>query len=293
MIRILVTGEYSYIGKSFKNWMHNKSNQYIIDTISTRNNIWKERDFSSYDVILQVAGIAHVDAKADMEELYYQINRDLTIDIAKKAKSEGVKQFIFMSSMIVFGESNTKNRDIKIHKNTRPRPSNFYGNSKLQAEEGLLQLEDQDTFKIVIVRTPMIYGRGSKGNYPRLAHLAKITPIFPNISNERSMLYIDNLCEFLRIIIEEDERGIFHPQNREYVNTTRLVQTIAKVTNKKLHTTRVFNPIIKFLCYKINLINKIFGSMAYDYELSNYKDYAYCVYDFEKSINLTEGEEIE
>lgn len=291
--RILITGEHSYIGNSFENWMSKKSDKYTIDTVSTRDNVWKAKDFSTYDVIFHVAGIAHVDAKSDMEEQYYQINRDLTIEIAKKAKTEGVKQFIFMSSMIVYGESNAKNRETRINKGTQPQPSNFYGNSKLQAEEGILQLEDKATYKIVIVRPPMIYGRGSKGNYPRLSRLARRIPIFPEISNERSMLYIDNLCEFLRLIIEEEESGIFHPQNREYVNTTKLVQSIAKVSNKKIRSTQIFNPIIRLCSDKINMLNKMFGTMVYAPEISNYKNHDYCVYDFEESIKLTEGEEKE
>src|SRR5699024_6867974 len=126
----------------------------------------------------------------NMEELYYQVNRDLTIEVAQKAKHEKVKQFIFMSSIIVYGDS--KAEKVVIDRHTKPNPSNFYGQSKLEAEQRILPLDSKD-FKIVIVRPPMIYGKHSKGNYPKLAKAAQKLPLFPNIDNERSMLHIDNL----------------------------------------------------------------------------------------------------
>src|SRR5699024_5538582 len=159
-----------------------------------------------------------------------------TIEVAKKAKSDGVKQFIFMSSIIVYG---TKNEFID--KNTEPNPDNFYGESKLQAEQGILPLQDEN-FSIAIIRPPMIYGKGSKGNYPLLSKLAQITPIFPDYDNQRSMLHIDNLTEFLRIIIDYDDSGIFFPQNEEYVKTSDMVRTISEVHGKKMYQTRLFNP---------------------------------------------------
>ncbi|NLK95370.1 MAG: NAD-dependent epimerase/dehydratase family protein, partial [Clostridiales bacterium] len=131
MKNILITGANSYIGTSFENWLKKWPEEYAIDTVDTKNDIWRSKDFSSYDVVFHVAGIAHVSTDPKMEDLYYKINRDLTIEIAKKAKSEGVKQFIFMSSIIVYGDSSHINKKRVIDKNTIPVPSNFYGKSKL------------------------------------------------------------------------------------------------------------------------------------------------------------------
>lgn len=193
MKKILITGANSYIGTSFEKWLNNWTNEYSVDTIDMKDPSWKEKKFSGYDVIFHVAGIAHVSTDPKMEDLYYKVNRDLTIETAQKAKLDGVKQFIFMSSIIVYGDSSHINKKRVIDKNTIPEPSNFYGNSKLQAEEGIIKLQD-DSFNIVVLRPPMIYGKSSKGNYQLLSKIAKKSPIFPNIENERSMLHIDNLC---------------------------------------------------------------------------------------------------
>ncbi len=283
MKRILITGKNSYIGTSFEKWLAKYPDEYTIDSISLRDGSWKDNDFSKYDVIFHVAGIAHVSTDPKMEELYYKVNRDLTIEIAKKAKTDGVKQFIFMSSIIVYGDSSSSKRVIDI--DTVPTPSNFYGDSKLQAEEGIKHLESDD-FKIVILRPPMIYGKGSKGNYPRLANFAKKMPIFPDIDNERSMLHIDNLCEFLKAMIDHEESGIFFPQNKDYVKTSEMVRLISEVHGKKIWMTKLFNPILK-LMFGIGIVKKVFGNLVYEKSMSNYKE-NYRIRDFRESIIATE-----
>ena len=197
MKRILITGANSYIGTSFEKWVAQWPEEYHVDNVETRIGEWKEIYFSPYDTIFHVAGIAHQDAKADQEDLYYKVNRDLTVEVAQKAKAEGVKQFIFMSSMIVYGASSKIGETKIITRDTVPEPINFYGNSKLQAEQGILPLQSEG-FDVVVIRPPMIYGKGSKGNYPLLAKFSKFMPIFPNVDNQRSMLHIDNLTEFIQ-----------------------------------------------------------------------------------------------
>jgi nucleoside-diphosphate-sugar epimerase len=281
MKRILITAKNSYIGRAFVEWT---GDSYIIDTISCRTDAWKKLDFSKYDVIFHVAGIAHVSTDPDMEAEYYKVNRDLTIDLAVKAKADGVKQFIFTSSIIVYGDSSSDKRVIGI--DTIPIPSNFYGDSKLKAEEGIRPLES-DNFKVVIIRPPMIYGKGSKGNYPKLAKAAQKLPLFPDIDNKRSMLHIDNLCEFIRLMIENEENGLFFPQNSEYVNTSSLVTTIAKVHGKSIKLTKIFNPYIRIFGLKVGIINKLFGNLIYEQSISEYKEH-YRVRNLKESIMLTE-----
>jgi|SRR5690554_2854274 len=288
MKKILITGANSYIGISFEKWLAKYPDKYLVNTVDMIGDAWKKKDFSKYDVVFHVAGIAHSSSDPKMENLYYKVNRDLTIDTAKKAKAEGVRQFIFMSSIIVYGDSGEIGEKRVINKNTVPKLSNFYGDSKLQAEEGIRSLEDEN-FKIVILRPPMIYGKGSKGNYPKLAKAAKILPIFPDIDNQRSMLHIDNLCEFIRFMIDNDESGMFFPQNKEYVRTSEMVKLIAKVYRKKIKLVKIFNPIIKLLGLKFRLINKVFGNLVYDKSMSAYKA-DYQVRDFHKSIELTKSE---
>ncbi len=266
MKNILITGKNSYIGTSFENWLKRQPDKYKVDTIDMKDGSWKKKDFSQYDVVFHVAGIAHVSSDPKIEDLYYKVNRDLTIETAEKAKAEGVKQFIFMSSIIVYGDGSSSKR--VIDKNTVPTPSNFYGDSKLQAEEGISHLECDD-FKIVVIRPPMIYGKGSKGNYPRLAIMAKKIPVFPDINNERSMLHIDNLCEFIKIMINYEETGLYFPQNREYVKTSEMVRTIAEVHGKKIWMIRWMNWFIK-LMFGIGIVNKVFGNLVYEKSMSDY-----------------------
>lgn len=286
MKKILITGANSYIGTSLEKWLERYSDRYSIDTLDMIGNSWKKKDFSKHDVVFHVAGIAHVSSDPKMEDLYYKVNRDLTIEIAKKAKIEGVKQFIFMSSIIVYGDSSNINRKKVIDKNTVPLPSNFYGNSKLQAEDGIRPLESDD-FKVVILRPPMIYGKGSKGNYSKLAKMAQKIPVFPNIDNQRSMLYIDNLCEFIRLMIENKESGLFFPQNKEYVCTSEMVKMIVEAHGKKVRLTKVFNPVLKVMGLKLGIINKAFGNLVYDQRISEYKE-NYKIRDLKQSIIATE-----
>lgn len=285
-IKILISGRNSYIGKAVANWLNQWPKKYVVDFVGTRNNEWQEIRFSNYDVVLHVAGIAHQDTNADQEALYYSVNRDLTIAIAEKAKNEGVKQFVFLSSMIVYGSSSKWGEDNLITEKTIPAPVNFYGKSKLQAEEHILRMQSEK-FNVVVIRPPMIYGKNSKGNYPILAKFAKKLPVFPDIKNRRSMLYIDNLTEFIRLMIKNNEQGVFCPQNTDYVSTSNMVKVIAETTDKKILLIKIFNPIIRLLGRKVNLINKVFGNSAYDQSMSTYKE-NYRVFDFEESIRLTE-----
>lgn len=295
MKRILVTGKNSYIGNSFEQWMKGSQEEYLIDKISLKGSHWKEYDFSKYDVIFHVAGIAHADVSKvskETKELYYRINCDLAIQTAKKYKEDlngKAGQFIYMSSIIVYGlETNlTKKRVITF--DTVPQPSSFYGDSKLKAEQSLHPLENS-SFKIVILRPPMIYGKGSKGNFPKLVQLANKLPVFPAVKNERSMLFIGNLCIYLQQIIDKQSSGTFFPQNNEYVSTADMVKMIAEAQNKKIHTTPYFNWGVKLLSFspgKIgNLVNKAFGSLVYEHNEVN-KDF----FEFEESIIRSIGDE--
>jgi len=289
MKRILITGSNSYIGKSLEKWLENNPSEYFIDSISMRSDSWKEKDFSNYDIVFHVAGIAHVSTHPKMESIYYKVNRDLTVQVAEKAKNEGVRQFIFMSSIIVYGDSSSHEKIID--RNTIPVPSNFYGKSKLQAEKEIKPLES-DSFKIAILRPPMIYGKGSKGNYPKLSKAAQILPVFPDYTNKRSMLHIDNLCELIRLIIDNSDSGLFFPQNSEFVKTSEMVRLIASTHNKKVILTRIFNPVLMLLGMKIGVFKKLFGNLVYEKSMSEYKE-DYQVRDFKETILITELERSE
>ena len=289
MKKILVTGLNSYIGTSFERYMQQVDIEYQVDTIDMIDGTWRDKCFSEYDVVFHVAGIAHSDngkISKEKERLYYSVNTDLAVETAQRAKAEGVKQFIFMSSAIVYGNSAPLGKEKLITKDTPTSPANCYGDSKLQAENGILPLADE-SFKVVILRPPMIYGKGSKGNYPMLAKFAKKLPIFPYVKNQRSMLYIGNLVEFIRLMIVNEENGIFFPQNAEYSNTSEMVNIIGTVHGKNVKLVKGFAWALKILGLFTGLINKAFGNLIYAQELSSYHQ-EYRKFTLAESIEATE-----
>lgn len=295
MKRILITGANSYIGVSFENYVHKHYGlEFLIDTVDMIDGSWREKDFSSYDVVYHVAGIAHADVGNVSDEVrakYYAINTDLAVETAKKAKADGVNQFVFMSSAIVYGDSAPYGKTKRISANTEPKPANFYGDSKWQADKGVRELAD-DRFTVTVLRPPMIYGKNSKGNYPTLAKMAKKLPIFPDVQNERSMLYIENLCEFLSQVMMRGEGGIFWPQNAEYTRTSEMVKIIGEVSGHKVRVSKMWNWAVSIASHipsKISrLANKAFGNMSYDQSMSRY-DFKYQVVNLKESIKRTEG----
>ncbi len=298
MKHILITGVNSYIGNSVERYlMEYNARQgreiYRVDKISLRDESWERMSFAPYDAILHVAGIAHADIGKVSEEtkaLYYQVNCDLSVRVAEKAKADGVPQFVYFSSVIVYGDSACVGRSKHITAETAPAPANFYGDSKWQAEQQLQALvsEEAVNFKVAILRPPMIYGKGSKGNFPLLTKLAEKAPVFPSIENKRSMLYIDNLSEFVRLLVEDGQGGVFFPQNAEYVTTAQMVQQIGQTMEKKIHLLRILNPWVKLaaaLPGKIGgMANKAFGSLTIDKELSSRGIQDYQIYSLEESI---------
>ena len=281
MKKILITGAHSFIGTSVEQWLLSNKGAYSVDTVDTMNDAWKQADFTQYDVVFHVAGIAHVDPKPEMAPLYYKVNRDLTIEIARHAKQAGVKQFVFMSSQIVYHASKSLKGTV-IDKNTQPQPNDFYGDSKWQAEKGLNELASAN-FKVVNLRPCMIYGTNGKGNFQRLARLALKTPVFPLWHNQRSMLYIDNLCEFVKQAIDRELSGTFHLQNKEYADTVEIVRYYAKVNHHRLWCTRLFNPLVWLGSFFLTPLCKMFANQYYTQDLTTY-DFNYQLVSFNESL---------
>jgi len=296
--KVLVTGAGSYIGEAFKEYAKAMYPMLSVDTLDLLDETWSHYDFSGYDIVFHVAGLAHADVGKVDEEVqkkYYAVNTELTIRVCNIAKQSGVKEFIFMSSMIVYGDSAPYGKKKVIDKNTVPHTSNFYGDSKLQADVAIRSVAT-DSFKVIVLRPPMIYGRGSKGNYPLLAKGAKILPVFPNVKNERSMLYIENLCEFLcqvMLISNINQNSVvLIPQNSDWMNTSQMVKWIANANKKKVFLLKALNPAV-VLGGKIpgkigGMINKAFGNYCYDVEMSAYPGINYQIMSNEESINCTE-----
>lgn len=300
MKTILITGVNSYIGNAVERYLaeynaRGGSELYRVDKVSLRDDGWRDGSFAACDTLLHVAGIAHADVSNVSEErkaLYYEVNRDLTEQVALKAQAEGVSQFIFLSSVIVYGESAGPGGSKHITAQTIPAPANFYGDSKLQAEQRLQALETKD-FHVAILRPPMIYGKGCRGNFATLVKLASKTPVFPRVDNRRSMLYIENLAEFIRLLMETGMGGIFFPQNAEYVSTADMVCGIGRAGGRRIPQWRILNLPVRMAAAMPGRIGKMarkaFGSLTIDLKLSERDITGYRICSLEESIKRSIG----
>ncbi len=274
MKNIMITGINSYIGGSVKQYLAQFANKYSVSETDTLGLKPVSAMFSGVDTVFCVAGIAHIKETVENKHLFFDVNRDLVFEIAKAAKEARVKQFILLSSMSVYGLTIGH-----IKKNTMPNPNTAYGESKLQADEKIKKLEDNG-FIFTCLRPPMVYGKNCPGNYQSLRRIALNSPLFPDFNNQRSMIYIGNLCEFVKDCIDSERGGLFFPQNSQYVNTSQIVKMIAQEHERRIILTQLFNWAIKSV--PINMVKKAFGNLTYELVDTVGK------YSFTESIRLTE-----
>lgn len=289
MKKILITGAGSYVGVSVENHLKQWPDRYQVDTVDMLDGTWKEGSFRGYDAVFHVAGLVHrKQSKNDPAQaaLYEQVNTRLAVETAQKAKADGVKQFLFMSSASVYGLTAPIGKVVMITKDTPLNPADNYGISKAKAEQGLNALADS-RFKVAILRPPMIYGRGCKGNYRTMAKLAKKLPVFPYVENQRSMLYMENLAELVRLLVDDEVQGVFCPQNNEYVCTSDMVNIIAHCHGKNILMVKGMSWALKLLRRTTGAVDKAFGSLCYDFALSQYPR-NYCVKNLYDSVMETE-----
>lgn len=263
MKRVLITGANSYVGTNVEKWLAKYPDKYHVDTISVKGDAWREQDFSEFDVLFHVAGIVHKKEKPRMRKLYFGVNRDLTLAIASKAKDAGVSQFIFMSTMAVYGEDGEIGQDLVITKNTATNPKSFYALSKLEAEQALNRLKS-DTFKVAILRPPMVYGPNCPGNYARLEKLASKITVFPMVESKRSVVHIDRLCQCIQECIDNQADGLYFPQDDEYINTSMLVKELAERNGNSIHLSKTLGLVVKLLGRRSRVTKKVFGSLVYE-----------------------------
>ena len=279
MKSVLITGASGYIATMLGAYLRERG--YTVRAVNLRGDL-PEESYHGFDTVVHAAGLAHRKEQSEDAALYLAVNRDLAVTAATAAREQGVRQFIYLSSMSVYGLY-----EGRITKDTPPAPATGYGKSKLAAEEALKALETKD-FHVALLRPPMVYGPGCKGNYPRLAKLVLLTPVFPRVRNERSMLYIDCLCGFLRRLIESGEGGLYFPQNKEYVTTDELARQVAKAHGKRLWQPRGLGWLLAPLSKRIPTVGKVFGTLTYDMDMSAaFSDEPQP--DFAETIRVTEG----
>lgn len=259
MKNVLITGTTSYVGSSFRKWTKRQNkNDINLTTVSLRTSEWRGLDFSKYDVVIHLAAIVHSASTPASE--YYRVNRDLTIELAEKAKKEKVKQFIFFSTLSVYGIQSGR-----IDQYTRINPINDYGKSKLQAENYLVELKSKD-FIVTIIRSPIIYGPDAPGNFMKMLNAFEHLLFLPNIKNQRSMIFVDDLSNFIYLLVIKQIEGTYIPQNIEYISTIKTYITYRKLKGKKAILIPATG--LNLLGQKIAVFNKVFGNLIVDQSLS-------------------------
>jgi UDP-glucose 4-epimerase len=202
--------------------------------------------------------------------------------VAKKAKKEGVKHFIFTSSMAIYGNDSPIG-DFKPIEINKPSPTNAYGQSKLEADLTIQKLQTNN-FNISILRLPMVYGKTSKGNFLKLVKISKKLSIFPKISNRRSVLHINNLSELVRLIIVNHQNGIFYPQDQKYFDTNNFLFSYRLRLGKTTHFIPFISPALYLLGFLIKEINKIYGNKYYENTQSIVKNLNYQIFSIDDLI---------
>lgn len=277
MKQIFIIGKNGYIASAFASWLKKDPKQYEVHAIPARGFEPAAFDFSQADTVVFAAGIAHLSGDAAKDAPYIPVNCDLAVATAKKAARDGVGQFLYLSSMSVYGVDHGP-----IDQDTPLSPKNKYGLSKKMAEEKLEELRGPD-FRVSILRPPMVYGQNCRGNYQTLRRIACSIPVFPVVKNTRSMIHIDNLCAWIQWAIDVQNDGLLLPQDPFYVGTSDMVRLIAAAHRKKKILVPGFGKLLSVL--PVSAARKAFGSLYYVSDIDNHS----VVQTLEEAIARTEG----
>ncbi len=275
-MKIILTGENSYISNKTCKLLN--SFGHDARCVSVRNGIEK-LELKGVDAVVHCAAIVHKSKKESVSR-YYKVNYELTAELAELAMDSGVKQFVYLSTMAVYGDETEE-----IGGKTKLKPSSPYGKSKEKAEKAIMKLSSEE-FKVAVLRPPMVYGEDCPGNFRRLEKLAKWTFVVPDTQNVKSLLYIDNLTNFICEVIEEGFKGIFNIMDGDYISTAQLVSLIGQAKGKKIYKSVMLGKILK-LFGKISLVRKAFGTLYYDDTTAVKLDY----YSQREAVFITEGNE--
>lgn len=285
-MRVLIVGKRSYIGSNIKSYL--EKHGHSADEADAENDEWKAVDYSLYDSVVHVAAIVHKNSKSADEALFKRVNTELPVSVAKLAKSQGVRQFVFISTMGVFGKEKSLDKAESVIKNNTPETAEGgYSGSKLKAEKQLKTIEDE-SFAVAVVRPPNVYGPGCRGNYiPMFKKLALVMPVCPCafLDIYQSMLCIDNLCELIRLIIEDNASGVYHPQDDEAPSAGRMIRLIRSFYGKKTRYSKFLGAFVRFFS-AVPVVKKIFGGIQYDYSVSECFENKYQIVSFEDGLRI-------
>ncbi|GAC29874.1 NAD-dependent epimerase/dehydratase family protein [Brumicola pallidula] len=265
--KILVTGATGFIGKHLVTSL----GQSCVEFESFQDDLATDYTLEKYDdvfSIIHLAGLAHNKAKSD--DHLRQINYFGTLALAKKAKLQGIKRFVFLSSTTVYG-----NVEGLINEISPTFPFNEFARLKLKTEIDLLQLGD-DNFEVVIVRAPLIYGSDAPANFKLLTKLVDFMPILPFqlARKKRSYVAVQSVIDFLLICVEHPKAAqqIFLVADIKPVSICEFTQQIALMLGKKRFQVPIPIVIMKVcanLLGKKELVNVLFGGLEIDISKAN------------------------
>ena len=252
-----VTGTSGFIGKIY---MDQNKSIFDLKSVKARLDQIESIIFEGTTTILHLGGVAHRMNETN-PQVYYDGNYELTKQLAYKAKNQGVNHFVFVSTIKTFGEG-----EDYLSLDSECKPENDpYGESKLKAEEYLKSIETVK-FKVAIIRPPLVYGPGVKGNLASLLKLvdSAIPLPFGEIQNRRTMVSVDNLIALINHIVRHQSSGLFLAGDEEPISTTQLISQIRKSMNRKPNLIPIpgFKSLLNIL--KPALAMRLFGSLEMD-----------------------------
>lgn len=285
MRKILIIGKTSYIARSLVAWLKREPGEYDVDAADIDDLKRGNYILESYDAVFHVAGI--VNETKELDSLFKYVNRDLAIEIASKSKSGGAKRFIFMSSMDVYGAGSLYSRTQIINANSKVMKTDPNNRVKIEAEDNIMALND-DSFSVCVIRAPMVYGAACDGNYRQLRRFVLKFGLIPDYANCRSAIYIGNLCEYIRLLIESDISGVFCPMDAEPFNTPEVMERVAIENGRKYAKSKLFGACLKLASVFFIYLRDLFGNLSYDAALSGIPPEEYNILGLMDAVRETE-----
>jgi len=226
------------------------------------------------DVVIHLAARVHMmnDDANNALAAYRQLNAEATLKLAMQASKSGVKRFVFLSSIKVNGESTRPGNPFL--PDDKYIPTDPYGLSKYEAEQGLLNIAEETGMEVVIIRPPLVYGPGVKANFASMMNwVNKGVPLpFGAVHNKRSFVALDNLVDFIALCADREKspkaaNQLFLISDGEDISTTQLLRKVAKALNKKARLIPVPVWLMSFIAKllgKRDVANRLFGSLQVD-----------------------------
>jgi len=229
-MHIIITGSSGFVGQNLTSYLENK--QIDTEDLSLRKASWKS-DINKEDAIIHLAGKAHDTRNTSSPEEYFEVNRDLTIELFKAFLKSDIKDFFFFSSVKAVADT----IDGILYEDVVPKAVTPYGQSKLEAETYLLDQKLPEGKRLFVIRPCMIHGPGNKGNLNLLYKIVEKGIPWPlaAFENQRSFLSIDNLSFLILEMLRNKnvKSGIYNFADDETISTNQLIKIIGKASGKK------------------------------------------------------------